>query len=137
MSKNNNHFEIIKNKRLKQVHSTKEFFAGETVLFICCEESRIPTQHTIQLDVNYHVLDPIVKYIKHSFDPNVKVEGHSLIAIRKIREGDEITRNYYETEEIIVKEFTDKETGEKVNTKNLYLYNNKHTEDGLLFDAEF
>jgi len=137
MNKHNNYFEIIKNKRIKQVHSTKEFFTGETVLFICCEESSIPTQHTIQLDVNYHVLDPIVKYIKHSFDPNVRVEGHSLIATRRIREGEEIKRNYYETEEIIVKEFTDKETGEKVNTKNLYLYNNKNTDDGLLFDAEF
>jgi hypothetical protein len=137
MSNHNNHFEIRKSKRLKQVHSTRDFFTGETVLFICCEESKIPTQHTIQLDVNYHVLDPIVKYIKHSFDPNVRVEGHSLVAIRKIREGDEIKRNYYETEEIIVKEFTDKETGEKVNTKNLYLFNNKNTDDGLLFNAEF
>ena len=137
MSKHNDHFEIIKNKRLKEVHSTKEFFTGETVLFICCEESKTPTQHTIQLDVNYHVLDPIVKHIKHSFDPNVKVVGHSLVATRKIRVGDEIKRNYYETEEIIVKEFTDKETGEKVNTKNLYLFNNKNIDDGLLFDAEF
>lgn len=137
MSNNNNDFEIIKNKRLKQVNSTRDFFAGETVLFICCEESKTPTQHTIQLDVNYHVLDPIVKYIKHSFDPNVRVEGHSLVATRRIREGEEIKRNYYETEEIIVKEFTDKETGEKVNTKNLYLFNNKNTDDGLLFNAEF
>jgi|688.fasta_scaffold05503_15 hypothetical protein len=137
MSNHNNDFEIIKNKRLKQVNSTRDFFVGETVLFICCEESKIPTQHTIQLDVNYHVLDPIVKYIKHSFDPNVRVEGHSLVATRRIREGEEIKRNYYETEEIIVKEFTDKETGEKVNTKNLYLFNNKNTDDGLLFNAEF
>lgn len=137
MSNNNNDFEIIKNKRLKQIHSTRDFFAGETVLFICCEELKIPTPHTIQLDVNYHVLDPIVKYIKHSFDPNVTVDGHSLVATRRIREGEEIKRNYYETEEIIVKEFTDKETGEKVNTKNLYLFNNKNTDDGLLFNAKF
>lgn len=134
---NKDNFEVVKNKRLKEVHSTKEFFPGETVLFICCEESKTPTQHTIQLDVNYHVLDPIVKYIKHSFDPNVRVEGHSLVATRRIKIGDEIKRNYYETEEIIVKEFTDRETGEKVNTKNLYLYNNKNLDDGLLFDAEF
>jgi flagella basal body P-ring formation protein FlgA len=133
----NNNFEIIKKDKLKVVISTKDFFVGETVLFICCEESKTPTQYTIQLDDNYHILDPIVKYIKHSFDPNVKVNGHSLIATRKIKAGDEIKRNYYETEEIIIKEFTDRETGERVNTKNLYLYNNKNTEDGLLFDAEF
>jgi hypothetical protein len=131
----NNNLEIRKNKKFKEVFSNKEFFTGETVLFICCEESKIPTQYTIQLDINYHVLDPIVKYIKHSFDPNVKVVGHSLVATRKIKVGDEIKRNFYDTEEVIVKEFIDRETGEKVNTKNLYNY--KYGEDGLLFDTEY
>lgn len=134
---NNNNFEIIQKNKLKIVISNKDFFIGENVLFICCEESKVPTQYTIQLEDNYHVIDPIVKYIKHSFDPNVKVNGHYLVATRKIKVGDEIKRNYYDTEEVIVKEFTDIETGERVNTKNLYLYNNKNTDDGLLFDAEF
>ena len=134
---NNNNFEIIQKNKLKIVISNKDFFIGENVLFICCEESKVPTQYTIQLEDNYHVIDPIVKYIKHSFDPNVKVNGHYLVASRKIKAGDEIKRNYYDTEEVIVKEFTDIETGERVNTKNLYLYNNKNTDDGLLFDAEF
>jgi hypothetical protein len=40
--------------------------------------------------------------------------------------GDEIKRNYYETEEIIVKEFRDKETGDLINTRELYNY--KHGE---------
>jgi flagella basal body P-ring formation protein FlgA len=134
---NNNNFKIIQKNRLKVVISDKDFFVGESILFICCEESKVPTQYTIQLEDNYHVIDPIVKYIKHSFDPNVKVNGHYLVATRKIKAGDEIKRNYYDTEEVIVKEFTDIETGERVNTKNLYLYNNKNTDDGLLFDAEF
>ena len=134
---NNNNFEIIQKNKLKIVISNKDFFIGENVLFICCEESKVPTQYTIQLEDNYHVIDPIVKYIKHSFDPNVKVNGHYLVATRKIKAGDEIKRNYYDTEEVIVKEFTDIETGERVTTKNLYLYNNKNTDDGLLFDAEF
>jgi flagella basal body P-ring formation protein FlgA len=134
---NNNNFKIIQKNKLKVVISNKDFFVGESILFICCEESKVPTQYTIQLEDNYHVIDPIVKYIKHSFDPNVKVNGHYLVATRKIKAGDEIKRNYYDTEEVIVKEFTDIETGERVNTKNLYLYNNKNTDDGLLFDAEF
>jgi flagella basal body P-ring formation protein FlgA len=134
---NNNNFKIIQKNKLKIVISDKDFFVGENILFICCEESKVPTQYTIQLEDNYHVIDPIVKYIKHSFDPNVKVNGHYLVATRKIKAGDEIKRNYYDTEEVIVKEFTDIETGERVNTKNLYLYNNKNTDDGLLFDAEF
>ena len=134
---NNNNFKIIQKNKLKIVISDKDFFVGDNFLFICCEESKVPTQYTIQLEDNYHIIDPIVKYIKHSFDPNVKVNGHYLVATRKIKAGDEIKRNYYDTEEVIVKEFTDIETGERVNTKNLYLYNNKNTDDGLLFDAEF
>jgi flagella basal body P-ring formation protein FlgA len=127
-----NNFEIVKKGKLKIVVSTKEFYAGETVLFICCEEHKTPTQYTIQLDDNYHILDPVVKEINHSFDPNVKVNGHSLVATRKIKAGDEVKRNYYETEEIIVKEFRDKETGDLINTKDLY--NFKHGERIDYFD---
>jgi len=127
-----NNFEIIKKGKLKTVISTREFFTGETVLFICCEEYKTPTQYTIQLDDNYHILDPVVKEVNHSFDPNVKVNGHSLIATRKIKVGDEIKRNYYETEEIIVKEFRDRETGDLINTKDLYNY--KHGERFDYFD---
>jgi hypothetical protein len=127
--------EIIKNGKLNEVISQKDFNVGETVLFICCEEKSTPDKYTIQIDTNYHILDPIVKHINHSFDPNVKVEGHSLIALRKIKKGNAILRNYYDTEEIIIKEFTDRETGERVNTKNLYTY--KYGEDGLLFNTKY
>lgn len=120
-------FVIQKRGKLKDVISQKDFHIGATVLFICCEESKVPNEKTIQLDTNYHIIDPIVKEINHSFDPNVKVDGHSLIAIRKIKAGDAILRNYYETEEIIIKEFRDRETGDLVNTKNLYQF--KHGED--------
>jgi hypothetical protein len=115
-------FLIKKKGKLKDVISQKDYHVGATVLFICCEETKIPTEQTVQLDVNYHIIDPIVKEINHSLDPNVKVEGHSLVAIRKIKAGDAILRNYYETEEIIIKEFRDRETGDLVNTKNLLAF---------------
>lgn len=121
---NQNKLEIVTKGKLKQVVSLKEIICGDTVLFICCEQLKTPTQYTIQIEDNYHILDPIVKEINHSFDPNVRVEGHSLVATRKIRTGDEIVRNYYDTEEIIIKEFRDKETGDMINTKSLYIFRN-------------
>ena len=115
-----NNLEVKKEKgtRLKGVFTNKEFNTGEVVLFICCEESTTPTKYTIQVDNNYHILDP-----------NVTLSGHSLIATRKIKQGSEVLRNYYETEEIIIEPFTDRETKEVVNTQSLYSYNNKNVED--------
>jgi hypothetical protein len=126
-----NNLEVKKEKgtRLKGVFTNKEFNTGEVVLFICCEESTTPTKYTIQVDNNYHILDPIVKEMNHSLDPNVTLSGHSLIATRKIKQGSEVLRNYYETEEIIIEPFTDRETKEVVNTQSLYSYNNKNVED--------
>ncbi len=42
---NNNNFKIIQKNRLKVVISNKDFFVGESILFICCEESKVPTQY--------------------------------------------------------------------------------------------
>jgi flagella basal body P-ring formation protein FlgA len=123
-----NSFEIINKNKLKRVVSLNDISVGDVVLFICCEESKTPTQYTIQLEDNYHIIDPLVKEINHSFDPNVRVEGHYLVANRKIRKGEELVRNYYDTEEIIIKEFRDQETGDMVNTKSLYLFKNGDTD---------
>jgi hypothetical protein len=129
-----NNLEVKKEKgtRLKGVFTNKEFNTGEVVLFICCEESTTPTKYTIQVDNNYHILDPIVKEMNHSLDPNVTLNGHSLIATRKIKQGSEVLRNYYETEEIIIEPFTDRETKEVVNTESLYKF--KNINDGFLFN---
>lgn len=123
---------IVKEKRLKAVKTNTDFTTGNIVLFICCKTESTPTKYTIQIEPGYHILDPIVKEINHSLDPNVRLDGHSLVAIRPIRKGDEIKRNYYETEEVIIESFIDRETKEAVNTQNLYSFRNGTEE--ILFD---
>jgi len=58
----------------------------------------IPTQTSIHIGDNMHLEDEFGQYINHSFDPNIKVVGNKLIAIKNINMCDEITFNYNDSE---------------------------------------
>ena len=45
-----------------------------------------------------HVTDKYGSYINHSFDPNTKIVGNKVVAIKNIFKNDEITFNYNESE---------------------------------------
>ena len=128
---------IVKLNGYKTVISNKHFPKGFPIHHVCCKESPIPTLHTITLDIGYYVVDSLASEINHSFNPNVGLSGDSLISLEEIFIGDEIKRNYYDTEEIILKPFTDRETGELINTKNLYIYKNGIEEEEFLDYIEF
>ena len=56
-----------------------------------------------------HIDEPVLRYLNHSFCPNVGFRGISLYAIRPIRKGDEIRFNYYTTESRISSPFVDED----------------------------
>lgn len=118
---------LIKKDGYTVVVANKDFPINTPLHHICCKEVPIPTKHTITLDLGYHILDSVASEINHSFVPNTHILGDVLISSVDIKAGDEIKRNYYETEEIILNPFVDRETGEEVNTLNLYRY--RHSED--------
>ncbi len=110
---------IVKREgRFKRVYAEDSFKRGEIVLHLIGKEYTRPTRHTIQLDWNLHILDPIGKHIMHSLDNNVEVKDFNLRALYDINKGDEIKMNYYDNQEIIFTQFVDIETGELVCTKN-------------------
>ena len=116
---------LVTNKEDYKVVTTNcDIDKNSVIHYICCKQSSSPTEHTITLDINYYIIDVLASEINHSFTPNCKVVGDCLISTCKIKKGEEVTRNYYETEEIILKQFVDRESGELINTKNLYLYKN-------------
>jgi len=43
---------------------------------------------------NYRIMQPPERYVNHSCDPNTKPDGSSDIAIRDIKQGEEITSDY-------------------------------------------
>lgn len=60
-----------------------------------------PTQTSIQVGPNQHLEDKWGQYINHSCNPTVKVVGTTLISTKKIDNGDSITFDYNESEDIV------------------------------------
>jgi hypothetical protein len=57
-----------------------------------------PTKQSIHIGDGMHVTDKYGSYINHSFDPNTKIVGNKVVAIKDIFKNDEITFNYNESE---------------------------------------
>ncbi len=84
--------------------------AGETVLTLDGEELDRPSRHSIQLDERTHIevtgdspLEQLMlshpwRFTNHSCDPNTRLVGRALVALKPVRAGDEITYNYNTSE---------------------------------------
>ena len=59
---------------------------------------KTPTKQSIHIGNNMHLIDNYGKYINHSFNPNIKVVGNKLVALRDIQPFEEIMFNYNESE---------------------------------------
>ncbi|MFI5208068.1 MAG: SET domain-containing protein-lysine N-methyltransferase [Gemmatimonadales bacterium] len=83
---------------------------GEKVLTLDGEELGRPSRHSIQLDARTHIevtgdlsLERLMRdhpwhFTNHSCDPNTRLVGRDLVAVRPVRAGDEITYNYNTSE---------------------------------------
>lgn len=83
------------------IYATRSFRKGEDVLTF--EGDMIlqePGMHTLQIDYDKHLLvNEPERYVNHSCDPNCGIkEKATLVALRHIKEGDEITFDYAMTE---------------------------------------
>ncbi|MFI5279489.1 MAG: SET domain-containing protein [Gemmatimonadales bacterium] len=84
--------------------------AGGTVLTLDGDVVQRPSRHSIQLDEGTHIevtgdlalermmRDHPWRFTNHSCDPNTRLVGRSLVALRPVRAGDEITYNYNTSE---------------------------------------
>lgn len=83
---------------------------GGTVLTLDGEEVSRPSRHSIQLDEHTHIevtgdvsLEQLMahhpwQFTNHSCEPNTRLAGRALVALRAVRAGDEITYNYNTSE---------------------------------------
>ncbi len=102
MIKNGNNF-VFRDMSLHKsiplgIYAEQCYKSGEIIRLLSGRMSNIPTQKSIHIGDNMHIEDEIGQYINHSFDPNMRVEGNKLIAIKDINIYDEITFNYNDTE---------------------------------------
>lgn len=80
------------------VYATQTYKIGDIVRVMVGKMSNMPTQKSIHIGDNMHLVDEFGQYINHSFDPNIKVVTNKLIAIKDINIYDEITFNYNDSE---------------------------------------
>ena len=92
------------------VVATRPVRVGGTVLILDGEEMHRPSRHSIQLDERTHIevtgdlpLEELMlahpwRFTNHSCDPNTRLVGRALVALRPVRAGDEITYNYNTSE---------------------------------------
>jgi non-ribosomal peptide synthetase component F len=90
--------------------ATEPIAAGATVCPIRGERTKAPTRWTVQVGARAHIeadpattLDDCIerfpwRYLNHSCEPNTRIAGLHVIAIRPIRAGEELTFNYNSTE---------------------------------------
>ncbi len=100
--------EVIKNKGSFQTLAVKDFVEGEVVLRITGKETLVRDRYTIQLKPDLHIIPDQFsgKYVNHSCLPNSKVNcNREFVALREIKEGDELTFDYKSTEDELAEKF--------------------------------
>lgn len=80
------------------VFSCRSFELGEFIGFFEGYEIDHRTRYSVQ--INGCHIEPIgsFRYLNHSCDPNAFFESRNLIALKRIKPGEEITINYKNTE---------------------------------------
>lgn len=82
----------------KGLFTTKCYKKGETVHTLEGEIQSVPSRESIHIGDGRHICDQYGKYVNHSFQPTVWVNGVHLVAIRDLDADEEITFNYNDSE---------------------------------------
>jgi len=103
------------------VFSTGNFNRGDTIHILHGLISLQPSRESVEIYMVTegdqvqigHILDPLFKYCNHSFSPNCVIDKskQTVVALRDIEAGEELTFNYLTNESQISNPFKDKETG--------------------------
>lgn len=81
---------------LEEVFSPEEFAA-------LSDEKKAEVQHYGYLskhDGKWYLCPPPVRFVNHSDTPNMSFNGESIVAVRDISAGEELTQDYRELEEL-------------------------------------
>jgi hypothetical protein len=93
-----------------RIVSAKRFEPGDHIHTLSGEYFDVRNKYTIEVN-GRHLVDPVAKYLNHSFTPNMRIDGLNLIALCVIEAGEEITFDYTTTESEFSHPFIDWETG--------------------------
>jgi hypothetical protein len=82
----------------KGLYATRSYAIGEIVLKLQGKLVLNPTRESIHIGNGMHVIDKYGEYINHSFEPNTRIVFNKVTAIKEIKQYEEITFDYNETE---------------------------------------
>lgn len=97
----------------KLIRAARSFAPGDLIHELSGEYFQTRNKYTIEID-GRHLVDPIAKFINHSFKPNIVINGYRITALLVIEAGDELTFDYTTTESEFSHPFIDHESGEWV-----------------------
>ena len=80
------------------LYATKCYAKDEVIFVLTGITFDHPTRESIHIGNNVHIYDEYGIFMNHSFNPTTKINKYEVVALVDIREGDELTFNYNETE---------------------------------------
>lgn len=89
------------------LYATDNYKSDDIIYVMSGNLMNKPTKRSIHIGSNMHLEDDYGQYINHSFDPNIKVDGNKLVAIKEINKYDELTFNYNDSELEMAEPFED------------------------------
>ena len=97
--------------------STENYNSGDLIRRLEGPIVNKPTRTSIEISEGSHIEDKYGIYMNHSFNPSCKIHHGYIVAIKDIKDGDELTFNYNENETEMACPFTDRDSGKKVQGK--------------------
>lgn len=103
---------------MKGLFAAKSYQKGDVICEVKGEPIAKPTRTSLQIGPNLHIdVKAPEMFINHKCNANISLKNNTFVAIVAIAKGEEITFNYFETEDIISSPFVCRDCGEWVKGK--------------------
>ena len=103
----------------KGVYALKDLDEGSIVVDLASGKLvREPTRTSIQVGDGFHIEDEVGCFINHLCQPSCKIKAFFVVTLRDVREGEEITFDYDESEDEIASPFKCECCGKMILGKN-------------------
>ena len=106
---------VKKEDRYKGAFTRTNFNKGQILLDLSmCLLIRDPSRTSIQVHDGFHVEHEGGACINPACNPSCKIEGLSVVALRDLKEDEEVTFNYNENEDVLANPFECKCCGKMI-----------------------
>jgi hypothetical protein len=108
------------------VFVTRDIKKGDIVFKLLGNIVNKPTRTSVQIGRDKHVENSLAGHVNHSCQPNVRVNRRSraFVSLRDIKQGEEMTFNYNDNEDVLAEPFTCACCGRRVVGKKAVLVQN-------------